>query len=124
MGGCEHCGVSSVTYYLPTQSQHMHQRRPSCNPSNHLNNGRSTLAYGSPLTQCFWTFFWLALLLLISYPVGLVAAQLYLIVSPILEVSGNPRWAQQGVAEPLLKAMHLPLICARNMTTAKPLIFI
>ena len=72
----------------------------------------------SPLTQCFWTFFWLAVMLFIAFPIGLFSCQLYVLLSPLSAICS----CFSKVTDLLLRLAHLPLGCAHNMVQAKPLL--
>ncbi|OTF83895.1 hypothetical protein BLA29_006568 [Euroglyphus maynei] len=76
----------------------------------------------SPLTQCIWTFFWIAVLIFIAYPLGFLAGQLYLLISPLTSIDFCNRIHLGKLSSSLLWTMHLPLICSQNMITAKALI--
>ncbi len=71
----------------------------------------------SPLTQCFWTFFWLAILIFIAYPIGFCTCQLYVILSPFSAFSS----CFSKFTDFLLRLAHMPLGCTHNMIQAKPL---
>ena len=76
----------------------------------------------SPLTQCVWTFFWLAVLLFVAYPVGFLSGQVYVLLSALSALSCceilNP------VLTLLLQGLHMPLVATQNMAVAKPLVII
>ncbi|RWS31618.1 hypothetical protein B4U80_08742 [Leptotrombidium deliense] len=72
----------------------------------------------SPLTQCIWTFFWLALLICVAYPVGVFACELYVFFSPLCVLCPK----LESFVNFFFKASQLPSICTRNMINAKPVI--
>ena len=74
----------------------------------------------SPLTQCVWTFFWLAVLLFIALPIGVFSCQVYVVLSPISAFIS----CFSKLTDFLLRLAHMPLGCTHNMISAKPLLFI
>ncbi|CAG2175015.1 unnamed protein product [Oppiella nova] len=54
-------------YQLPQFHQSVHHSSVQTSPGQ----------LSSPLTQCVWTFFWLAVMLFIALPIGLISCQLY-----------------------------------------------
>lgn len=97
----------------------------NCNQQAYYNgvsggSGSPNSISSSPLTQCFWTFFWLTVLLTVAYPIGLLSGQLYLLLSPLSAISQcRPLSVLLSV---LLQGLHLPLHCTNKMAVAKPLI--
>lgn len=95
--------------YTPTASNqansihHHHQRQQS-----------------SPLTQTFWTLFWLAILLTFAFPVGMVCGQLYVLLSPLN--AWLQGWCMDRTMSLLLSCMHLPRTCTQKLIQAKPLV--
>lgn len=57
------------------------------------------------------------MLVLVAYPVALMAAILYAILNPLSLMQ-----CSQPLIELLLAALNLPLTCARNLVDAKQLI--
>nr|XP_046911437.1 uncharacterized protein LOC124492560 [Dermatophagoides farinae] len=90
--------------------------------SGHQRNNIGLQNSDSPLTQCVWTFFWLAVLIFIAYPLGLIAGQFYLLISPLTNIDCCNRIHMGKLSSSLLWTMHLPLICSQNMITAKAMI--
>ncbi|XP_027199301.1 uncharacterized protein LOC113793458 [Dermatophagoides pteronyssinus] len=90
--------------------------------SSHQRNNIGLQNSDSPLTQCVWTFFWLAVLIFIGYPLGFFAGQLYLLISPLTSIDFCNRIHLGKLSSSLLWTMHLPLICSQNMIAAKALI--
>ncbi|KPM06829.1 hypothetical protein QR98_0053080 [Sarcoptes scabiei] len=108
-------------YHIPTPTYcTMMMSRSSTNAQNRTRPNKNP---ASPLTQCFWTFFWLALLLLVAYPFGFIAGQLFILFSPLtsIEFFRKKSWIQH-FSQTLLWTLHLPLYCTNNMIIAKALI--
>ncbi|CAA3006438.1 Hypothetical predicted protein [Olea europaea subsp. europaea] len=71
----------------------------------------------STCTQVVWIFFWLFILIIFAYPVALIAAIWYTLLSPLsLTECGRP------LVDFLMSVQQLPLTCARNMIEVKQLI--
>lgn len=68
-----------------------------------------------PLTQCIATFYWLGILIFVSYPVSLVALIIFIFVSPLAALFPS----LVVLNEFLLKIAHLPSLCAKNLIRAK-----
>ena len=96
---------------------------PSPTNCSLYHNGNSVPnSQSSPLTQCVWTFFWLAVLIAVAYPMGLLSGQLYILLSPLSAVFTCKPLAV--ILELLLQGLHMPLVCTNNMAVAKPLFII
>lgn len=68
-----------------------------------------------PLTQCIATFYWLGILVLVAYPVSLIALVIFILVSPLAAIF--PKLIILN--EFLLKVAHFPSLCAKNLIRAK-----
>ena len=86
-------------YYCPSVGQH---------------HSSSDVA-SDPLTQCIATFYWLAVLVFVSYPVALVAIIVFIFVSPLASLSSR----FVACNEFLLKVAHFPAQCTKNLIRAK-----
>ncbi|CAG2121407.1 unnamed protein product [Medioppia subpectinata] len=106
-------GTTPVFYDSRRNPYHL----PQSHISSHQTVSTGPAQLSSPLTQCFWTFFWLAIMLFIAIPIGLISCQLYVLLSPISAFIT----CFAKVTDFLLRLSHMPLGCAQNMVNAKPL---
>lgn len=81
----------------------------------HQQNNQGEGLASDPLTQCIATFYWLGVLIFISYPISLVALIIFIIVSPLAALF--PKLIILN--EFLLKIAHFPSLCAKNLIRAK-----
>lgn len=96
---CESRIGAPYTYYCPSVGQN----------SNHEQ------AIPDPLTQCMAVFFWLGVLIFISYPIAILALFIFITISP-LSVFFPSFLALNDV---LLKVAHFPIFCTRSLLDAK-----
>lgn len=118
---------------LPNPSNHRNSSLTNCGlhhtSTNTITGGNAASHHhhqyqnSSPLSMCIWTFFWLAMLIFVAYPIGLISGQLYILISPISTVQCFHQLLQPLLTT-LLNGLHLPLMCTDYMIMAKPLIFI
>lgn len=71
----------------------------------------------STCTQVVWISFWLIVLVLLAYPIALLAGLLYALCNPL-----NLIQCCRPFIELLMKLLNLPQSCTRNMAEAKQLI--
>lgn len=83
-------------------------------PSVGHNQSVSDVA-ADPLTQCIATFYWLAVLLFLAYPISLLSVIIFILVSPLAAFSS----CFVVCNEFLLKVAHFPAQCAKNLIRAK-----
>ena len=92
--------------------QEMVQHRLQAENSGRLVDGR----HSSTCTQVVWIFFWLLILVLFAYPIAIIAALLYALLSPLSLIK-----CSRPFTDLLLGALNLPLTCARNVAEARQL---
>lgn len=88
------------------------QHRLQADQSQGLADGR----HSSTCTQVVWIFFWLLILLLVAYPIALIAGLLYALLSPLSLIK-----CSRPLTDLLLGALNLPLTCVRNLAEARQL---
>ena len=90
-------------YYCPSVGHHVHSQAAA-----------EGLAQ-DPLTQCIATFYWLGMMIILSYPIALIALIIFIIISPFAAIFPS----LVVVNEFLLKIAHFPSLCAKNLIRAK-----
>lgn len=96
---CESRIGAPYSYYCPSVGQN----------SNH------DQGIPDPLTQCISAFFWLGILIFISYPIAILALLIFIAISPISVFI--PSFLAMN--DFLLKVAHFPIYCTRSLLDAK-----